>query len=76
MRQPALKRSAAARVLRINDFLSRGRRRFWGHYVVQCTCCPKFSRPDLVSARGWCPECEKEFRQVRAVLAQRELDLS
>lgn len=42
-----------------------------GRTRVACDTCPRYSRQDEMSERGWCFECEREFARVLAGLKLR-----
>lgn len=54
-------RSAVAR--RIGAHLERP-----GWVIVRCVICPRFAATKLLSDRGWCLECERQFAHVMACL--------
>lgn len=56
-----LTRSRGAATHRINAFASQA-----GRASAACEICPRYVRPHLLSDRGWCPECERQFSQVMA----------
>ena len=62
----ALARSRASVTRRVNSYL-----KLPGRVIAACEICPRYVRVHLVSDRGWCPQCEREFVQVMASLRRR-----
>lgn len=56
-----LTRTHAAVVRRVAAYLERPVR-----ISLECEICPRFVQAALLSDRGWCPQCEREFAQVMA----------
>lgn len=53
------------------NFLRRRDTGYPPHFEVQCSACLRMTREKRLSARrGWCPECESEFRGILAWLQQ------
>lgn len=55
-------RTASARQRRIDEFLLRADRIV--PQIVQCPCCLRYRGGHVMSARGWCSECEAQFRRI------------
>jgi hypothetical protein len=61
-------RTASAIRQRVADLFADCRRR---PLRIECAICPRYVAQERLSRRGWCQECELEFRRVLAALARR-----